>query len=60
MIYLDAADIRRLTGYVKRKKQMEELQRRRIPYDVNGKGELVVRADHAKPRVAEPELGPVR
>lgn len=60
MIYLDDADLRRLTGYVKRKKQMEELQRRRIPYDINGKGELVVRADHRKPELAEPELGPVR
>jgi hypothetical protein len=60
LIYLDSAELRKLTGYCRRSKQRAELERQRIPYRVNAKGEIVVRRDHAEPEVAEPELGPVR
>jgi hypothetical protein len=58
--YLDEADIRKLTGRVKRKLQIAFLERERIPYRVNSKGELVVRRNLVEKPLPEFELGPVR
>lgn len=56
--FLSEDDIRKLTGRVRRSKQMEELDRKGIAYDTNARGELVVRRDYKKP-LPEFELGPV-
>lgn len=56
--FLSEEDIRKLTGRIRRSKQMEELDRKGIPYDTNARGELVVRKDYQKP-LSEFELGPV-
>lgn len=56
--FLEEADIRKLTGRVKRALQIEELKRKGIPYDTNARGELVVRKDYQKP-LEEFELGHV-
>jgi hypothetical protein len=58
--YLSEADIRKLTGRVKRKLQVEYLQRERIPFRVNARGELVVRRNLVEKPLPEFELGPVR
>lgn len=59
VIYLDTAELKKLTGYCRRSRQRAELDRLGIPYIVNARGDIVVRRDHAEPAVAEPEFGPV-
>lgn len=58
--FLDDADLRRLTGYVKRAKQVEFLEREQIPYRINARGEVVVRRSLTEKPLADFELGPVR
>jgi hypothetical protein len=58
--FLDEQDIRKLTGRVKRKLQISSLQRQRIPFRVNDRGELVVRRNLVEKPLPEFELGPVR
>lgn len=57
--FLDEADIRKLTGYVKPSKQIQWLTRNRVPHYVNRFGRPVVRRS-LTPHVARPELGTVR
>jgi hypothetical protein len=57
--FLDDGDLERLTGYVLRKKQIEWLERNRIPYRLNARGVPVVRRNLEEP-VSPFELGPVR
>ena len=57
--FLDDGDLERLTGYVLRKKQIEWLERNRIPYRLNARGVPVVRRNLEEP-VSTFELGPVR
>lgn len=58
--FLDEADLRKLTGRVKKKLQVAELVRQRIPYRINAKGEIVVRRNLVEKPLPEFELGPVR
>lgn len=58
--FLDAADLRQLTGYVKPSKQIAFLKSRGIPHQVNSRGYPVVRRDMDKSPVSVPQLGPVR
>lgn len=58
--FLEEADIRKLTGRVKRALQEEELRRQRIPFRHNAKGELVVRRNLVEEPLRDFELGPVR
>lgn len=58
--FLEEADIRKLTGRVKRVKQIEELHRQKIPYRINARGELVVRRNLVDKPLPDFELGPVR
>lgn len=58
--FLDDADLRRLTGYVRRAKQEEFLKRERIPYRINARGEVVVRRSLVEKPLPDFELGPVR
>jgi hypothetical protein len=58
--FLSEADIRKLTGRVKRALQEEELKRMRIPYRINARGELVVRRGLVEAPLPEFEMGPVR
>jgi len=58
--FLTEEDLRRLTGYVRRAKQEEELRRQSIPYRKNARGELVVSRNLVEKPLPEFELGPVR
>jgi hypothetical protein len=58
--FLDADDLRVLTGYARRTKQIEYLKRERIPFRVNARGGLVVRRNLKDKPAQEFELGPVR
>lgn len=58
--FLEEADIRKLTGRIKRAKQIEELHRQKIPFRINAKGELVVRRNLVEMPLPQFELGPVR
>ena len=58
--FLTEEDIRKLTGRVKRALQAEELRRRKIPYLINARGELVVSRRLNERPLGEFELGPVR
>ncbi len=57
--FLDDDDLRRLTGYVRRAKQIAYLERERIPYRVNARGELVVKRSLTEKPLPEFELGHV-
>lgn len=58
--FLSEADLRKLTGRVKRKLQAEWLDREDIPYRYNARGELVVRRNLTEKPLPDFELGPVR
>lgn len=58
--FLDNEDLIVLTGYVKPSKQIEWLEQRGIPHEVNARGRPVVRRDMDKSAVPALELGPVR
>ena len=60
-MFLTAAQLHELTGYVKPSKQIEWLRANGVPHFVNAVGRPVVKADmlHKGP-VATYELGPVR
>lgn len=58
--FLDDGDLVRLTGKVRRRKQIEYLVKERIPYRLNSKGEIVVRRNLVEKPLPEFELGPVR
>lgn len=58
--FLDDDDLFRLTGYVRPSKQIEYLEARGIPHEVNARGRPVVRRDLHHAALATPELGPVR
>lgn len=57
--FLDDGDLERLTGYVRRSKQVEYLKRERIPYRINARGEIVVRRSMTEAPLPDFELGPV-
>lgn len=61
-MFLTDEQLRELTGYVKRSKQIEWLTRNRVPHRVNAAGRPVVLADQVldKSAVTPFELGPVR
>lgn len=60
-VFLDAAQLRQLTGYVKPSKQIEWLQRQGVPHFVNAAGRPVVQSNLLnKGQVPEYSLGPVR
>lgn len=60
-VFLSAADLRELTGYVKPSKQIAWLERNAIPHHVNAAGRPVVLASlTGKTPVASVQLGPVR
>lgn len=60
-VFLDAEQLRELTGYVKPSKQIEWLQRNAVPHFVNAAGRPVVQANLMDKRpVTVFELGPVR
>jgi hypothetical protein len=60
-MFLTAAQLAELTGYVKPSKQIEWLRRNGVPHFVNAAGRPVVKADmlHKTP-VSAYNLGPVR
>lgn len=58
--FLDDDDLHRLTGYVRVHKQIEYLEKQRIPYRINAKGRLVVRRNLSEKPLPDFELGPVR
>jgi hypothetical protein len=57
--FLDDGDLERLTGKVRRSKQIEFLKKERIPYRLNSRGELVVRRNLVEKPLPDFELGPV-
>jgi hypothetical protein len=58
--FLDDGDLERLTGYVRTAKQIDWLQKQRIPYRLNSRGKLVVRRNMVEKPAPAFELGPVR
>lgn len=56
--FLDDGDLERLTGYVRRTKQIAWLEENGIPFVVNSCGCPVVRRD-MREALPEPELGPI-
>lgn len=58
--FLDDDDLHRLTGYVRVAKQIEWLERHKIPYRVNSRGKLAVHRNLLQEPVAPFALGPVR
>jgi hypothetical protein len=58
--FLEEADLRILTGYVRTAKQIEWLEKQRIPYRLNSRGKPVVRRNLIEKPVAPFVLGPVR
>lgn len=60
MIYLDDAELYRLTGYKRAADQRRKLDELGVPYIVNAKGQNVVRKDMDKTATTDFELGPVR
>lgn len=60
MIYLDDAELERLTGYVRPADQRRKLDELGVPYIINARGRNVVRRDMDKTATTDFELGPVR
>lgn len=58
--FLDDGDLRTLTGYVRTAKQIQWLEKERIPYRLNSRGKLVVKRNLVEKPLPEFELGPVR
>lgn len=58
--FLNRAELKTLTGYVRPSKQIARLRERKIPHEVNALGFPAVPRDWKRTVSTKPEMGPVR